>query len=145
MSELVEYLRATEQHMLSWSAWVKYYREHPLGTDCGSWPRDAFECNIIETFIEAADRIEELEEQWGWKRGVGEAVRSNGWRKLAALRELASAEAADRIEELERALQGALELVDDLRGYAAQSWNWKYGEVWDRDREQARAILEKKS
>ena len=34
--------------------------------------------------------------QWGWKRGVGEAVRSNGWRKLADLRLRKSATDEDR-------------------------------------------------
>ena len=43
----------------------------------------------------------------------------------------ATAEAAR--DDLAKALDDALELIDDLRSYASD-WDWKYGEEWDEQR-----------
>ena len=34
----------------------------------------------------------------------------------------------------------ALELIDELRGYAAEGWDWKYAEVWNEETDALRRL-----
>jgi len=37
-------------------------------------------------------------------------------------------------EQLREAIITALDLIDELRSYARESWDWKYGEYWNEER-----------
>ena len=61
----------------------------------------------------------------------------NFWQRLRDERDSQQRCAINAMAELERlreALREALEYADDLRGYT-HDWDWKYGEMWDAQRE----------
>lgn len=46
-----------------------------------------------------------------------------------------------RLGSLLAAAEKADDLIDDLMGYACDSWDWKYGDGWREDRDAFRAAI----